>query len=335
MSKITDDDIRGWLALFSISATAKNKKNILRFLKTGEHDDCAETPPEKCGEVDDDVCAPYTNSKNEKTCVTRKRIEPFEAGVEVIGKDEKHYTLLQKNFVKIGDTVGGVYVSYRIFYNIFQSIENPDKMYVIFPTGDTFKSNVLKYNKKLNRFLNELVELLIGYIAKNKKQQIILCGHSMGCVVAIFAGMRLRDRSHALFKKHIKVVGSGAFKCLDGGSKFSGLENVKIFMLFVKSDGGDGDDIMVDYFANAGYMPQNYKPLTMIAFETGSETAAVSFEMNNKKTYNYLTKAESEVLHQWVHYYKILILLYPYGGVSSKKNAKNKTKKIKYVNSNL
>lgn len=94
----------------------------------------------------------------------------------------------------------------KLFFYVFNEIESRN-VYLIFPAGDVLHS---LYNSEF--FLNIYFNYVIEYIKQLDADNIILGGHSMGCVYAQFIGNKLLKENRDLFESKIWIVGTAPFK---------------------------------------------------------------------------------------------------------------------------
>ncbi len=94
----------------------------------------------------------------------------------------------------------------KLFFYVFNEIESRN-VYLIFPAADVIRS---LYNSEY--FLNIYFNYVIEYIRQLDADNIILGGHSMGCVYAQFIGNKLLKENRDLFESKIWIVGTAPFK---------------------------------------------------------------------------------------------------------------------------
>ena len=92
----------------------------------------------------------------------------------------------------------------------------------------------------MNNFLNDIYNIIFGTeeapgyiddIIKSRKK-IVLCGHSMGCVLAIQLALRIQQRNRIALENYLIVMGSASYRCLrpEEAASFHDLPNVFIFV---------------------------------------------------------------------------------------------------------
>ncbi len=296
--------ISEWISLENIVAHDFGKKYLTQ-MKSGESDECEDKEWEECV----DKCTSNITSTDKNICVSRNRIKRFttekELANKITGKNRQKYKLVDSEFLSSDMT---------IYYLVFIS-EETNHIYVLFPTGRAFCRNEDDYdcnnelhNPKINQFLNGLITKLLR--DHNRDSKIVICGHSMGCVLALHTAMLLKTRDEAFFHSRVVVVGSGPFKYSDVDLKtrwFYNLSNIKIFV-FVRINSaemyGKKQSAYIDSIVSKPIGPTevkfNYEPLTYIS-KDGVEVNDSDYDfVINKNT------AFNRTIHSWKNYYSAL-----------------------------
>ena len=335
MSSIDEVYIKEWLALQNI-VTHKYGKKYLEILNGT--DDCEKLNNNECEQ--DNKCHIYISEtiQNSIKCVSKSRIKQFmsyEVSPRIIGKNQEYYKLLST--VEFKGTIQYEKNTVKIYYYIFLS-EKTNNIYILFPTGNIFYENYIETNKHLNKFIHTLIDEILNHTMQ-PNQKIIICGHSMGCVLSLYTAMVLKQTNEDFFNSNIIIIGSAPFK-YSKNEDFNYLTNVKIFAIGLKSH----NTVYVDCFLyNGPDGLNNYKPLTYI-IQTGSrletyETYIDEIEEDGKKIIPVpmVNNDYCEIYHNWNTYYNLLIKIYPFdkkGGKyrSCKKRCKYRSCKQKRTN---
>ena len=166
-----------------------------------------------------DGCKNYKSSRGNR-CINKLRIKYFEGS-----------ELAQKITGKFGDV-------FKIYYTIpFNNTEigitiychilvNNNDVYILFNCGKVFNAEEL-YKSKLIDYLDKLYKNILSY----DFDKIVLCGHSMGCVLASRLGHLIYEKDINYFNDKCLIIGSAPFKwLLKSNRTFKNLSNVFIFI---------------------------------------------------------------------------------------------------------
>jgi hypothetical protein len=329
MSVIDEVYIKEWLALQNI-VTHKYGKKYLE--KSNETDECEQWPNDICNKkIDCDIYKSET--QNSIKCVSKSRIKHFmssDVSPRIIGKNQQYYKLISS--VKFNGTIHYKNNVVNIYYYMFLS-EETNHIYILFPTGYIFDKNYIETNNDLKKFINDLRDKILNHQMK-PNQKIIICGHSLGCVLSLYTAMALKAKNEDFFNSNIIIIGSAPFK-YSKNEDFNYLTNVKIFAIGLKLE----NTVYVDCFLYKG--PDglnNYKPLTYI-IQTGSslDTYETYIDEIEIIPVPIVSNDYCEMYHNWKNYYDFLIKKYPFdkkGGKyrSSKKRCKYRSRKQKRTN---
>jgi len=292
--------INEWLSIENI-ATKKYQQKFLKDYR-GLQDDC-EKYKNDCEYHEG--CEKYKRllSKTKKTqtlCVAKERIKSFKKGVSLYGKNKRIYRILETNLLGLID-------GDEVYYLIMLSVST-NNIYILFPTGAVFKNN-LRDMPNLVNFLQSLNDYIMTNLLSFNK--IIFCGHSMGCVLSIFAATLMNDRDNSLFQEKFMLIGSAPYKCISDNS-FSNLLNVYIFVYGDENEEPPNKPILkVDCYIFKGVSEYNYSPL-------------IYFGVNGiiKNTENYTIEEQDfgcSYLHMWENYYNLLSKIFTNEMVASYK----------------
>lgn len=331
MSVIDEVYIKEWLALQNI-VTHKYGKKYLE--KSNGQDECEQWTNDICNKkIDCDIYESET--QNSIKCVSKSRIKHFmssDVSPRIIGKNQQYYKLIST--VKFNGTIHYKDNIVNIYYYMFLS-EETNHIYILFPTGYIFDENYIETNNELKKFINDLRDKILNHQMK-PNQKIIICGHSLGCVLSLYTAMALKDKNKDFFNSNIIIIGSAPFK-YSKNEDFNYLTNVKIFAIGLKLE----NTVYVDCFLYKGPNGlNNYKPLTYI-IQTGSNLDTYETYIDEIKDNEtditpvpIMNNDYCEMYHNWKNYYDFLIKKYPFdkkGGKyrSCKKRGKYRSRKQK------
>lgn len=329
-----DSYIKEWLALENI-VLGKFQRS---YLTPVSDDNCSKHIFIQC--KNEKGCQTYRKSgSNKDICVTETRIKRFaeESSPEIVGKNEKLYRLVYT--VKYdGDT--GTFVPAEIYYYILLSPTND--IYILFPAGSVFKKDQLTDNPDLKTFLQKLVNTIFAE-KLGDGNKVIICGHSMGCVLSLYTGIMIKEQNEVFFNSNIIIIGSAPHKHSDNTHNFSNLKNVIIFVFCTISSDNNYE---YDCYADKGIDDlANYTPFTY--FTSDEKYQDTIFDYKNAKLITDTTVKYQPIkapwicdyLHSWDNYFPILNKIYPIksdeknnGGRSIKRKARRKRRQtIKHV----
>jgi hypothetical protein len=163
--------------------------------------------------------------------------------------------------------------------------------------------------------------------------RIVICGHSLGCVNALYTAKIIKNNDRHFFIKKCFIIGSAPFKTNDLKLLYD-MPNVKIFAYCEIID----NVAKIDCFLEKGYDGIKYKSIqyfttinnngyelihdiTMYNIELFNDTDRMS--INNNYT-------ECQVSHRWENYYNGLSQIYKYNEQQDKITSKLGGKSIKY-----
>jgi hypothetical protein len=323
-----DSYIKEWLALENIVTKPFNKR-YLEPLLPDTKDKCLEEIDKVCELRNNNNCKIYITTTNDQLCVTKTRIKSFQATETaplIVGKNRKSYRLMST--VKFDENID----SAEIYYYIFLSLST-NNIYILFPTGVVFTNDEFK-NIKLKSFLQQLInEILKEDLSSDQK--IIICGHSMGCVLSLYTGIIIQQTDENFFNSKIIIIGSAPFKYSnDSLFTFSYLHNVKIFAFCIIKE----NEAFIDCFVVQGPNNFNYNPLTYFTKDYKDNNSYLIDDIN---TYTLFALQEGcDFIHSWENYYSVLTKIYPFtkfivktGGMRSLKPRRKRTRTLKNTKS--
>jgi len=256
-------------------------------------DSCEKIDLDNCEK--NDRCKIYKSSKGEK-CINASRIKFFEGN-----------ELAQKITGKFGD-------KFKLYYTIPFNLDdikislychilvNNNDIYVLFNCGKIFDSNAL-YKQEFIEYLNKLFSKIMKY----KFNKLILCGYSMGCVLALRFGYFIFKNFKNTFFNKCLIIGAAPFKWMPKDEKeFNNLPNVFIFInkLF------GYDRILIENENNEKNFNLNL-PLYVLQYEfnedaeTKAKKKKVVFSIKKiiELPEDHCSKRNFDICHNWTSYF--------------------------------
>ena len=186
-------------------------------------------------------CGIYISSSNQgqQKCVNKARIKYFEGGElaqKITGRNGDEFKIL--GTIPYGghdgeDTDFGQIGYSTIYCNILSDGNN---LYILFNCGSVFDSSELWSEDDQSPFIKYL-DMLFNELEKNgfydnQGAKLILCGHSMGCVLACRFAYFIKEKNNDFFNNQCIVIGSAPFRWLpeEKAKNFNNLDNVCIFI---------------------------------------------------------------------------------------------------------
>jgi hypothetical protein len=305
------NSLNEWVGIENIATLSFDHE---RILPDPEYRDTCTARTIDC--LDDKRCKIHIKSDDSEICIDKKRISDFRTkNITISGKSGAQFKVIDsgKPTRSWEGYLTGIQDEDVDYW--YQILETETTKYVLFPTGES--SNILK-KPNIQKFLKTLCDKLI-----KSNTSYCLCGHSMGCVLALNLALLIYEKNPAYFLKKITVIGSGPFRWLSEERRgtFDDLPNVFVFVLI--------DDGYVDWFfqnepsgetTNGHYLPY------YLLDSQGSFTKMSDIDIESNKN----TKIQNDI-HLWGNYYGA------FNGASSggkrkprtKRRTKNKNKSIK------
>ena len=228
-----------WNQICQLYGIDNNKEKLLQFVKNWiniqnlsfwnigqtylmnkKNDECSLKEIDNCVS---DICDKYF-SKSTKTekCVAKERIKEFVNNAIINNRKQQiKYKLIH---IKLDVELG-------MYYYVLEQI-NTNNCYILFSSGNVMSKEDL-YNRLRIKFYKEAKE----YIEALPYENIILCGHSLGCVLAQIIGLEIIKENYNFFKERVWIIGSAPFLWLDmDKEEFNRLtkDRMIIFASFVK-----------------------------------------------------------------------------------------------------
>ena len=143
------------------------------------------------------MCVVYTDSKEKKTCVPKKRVKSFSTGTIILGVNGARFKILY--------TEQYDHVNEHVYVYILLSIDT-NILYVLWSS-----KLVLEHSKIVSIDIDELINQL--RIFMETVNYVIFCGHSMGCVLSQYLAIKCVGVDLDISK--INVIGSGPFSWME------------------------------------------------------------------------------------------------------------------------
>jgi hypothetical protein len=173
---------------------------------------CIQYPNNGCP---DEKCSIYTSESTRKTkCVSKERMKIYPGNIfdntneyRINSKNKnKQYKIIKKMELQqyTANSKKIIYISYCFL----QDIETED-LYIIFGPGVVYNENEL-YTQEILGILDNIANNILEILSKKRLRNIILCGHSFGCVLAQIIGILLIKKSMELIN-NLWIIGSAPF----------------------------------------------------------------------------------------------------------------------------
>ena len=230
--------VKNWVAIYNTSIWKYGNEFLHPYTKTQESflDECETRPLSEC--ETDENCAKYKNKK----CVNKSRVQVFEPNVSFFDDDQNEYIF--KDLISTTYNPRGVYqgtsslrrddyLNEEFTCHIFQR-KNTNDVYLAFSTGRLIKDIYTAVAPK------DFIEKTLEYIKtnyyenrNNEVQNIILCGHSQGCVMAQYIGLLIMKDRPDIFNQKYWIIGSGPFHWIHHEDEAIFTKNAKKIAIFV------------------------------------------------------------------------------------------------------
>lgn len=279
--------IKEWISIYNVANDIDKK--YLQELGENEIEKCGFDSDEMCLDNKEIECSIYKS-----TCVSKKRIKKWRDNKEHLSKDKSIlYKLLGVKELKL------LYFHSKIYYYKYLS-SLTQNILIMFPTGTTQIVDLLFVNSDLNIFIEELLDNIIS--AHTNNQKYIFCGHSMGSILAFYAGYRMKEKNPVFFDNHCIVIGSGHFKWIpETDTSFTNLHNVRAY---VYGEIHEKNELILDTYYNLQFEGKtHYSPSTYLIKKNNTEF--IELTDITQYTINY-----SSQLHTWYYYLNAFEYLY-------------------------
>lgn len=320
--------IRNWISIENIATkpfTLLNRKFSRQFLDNSKfitkdgilNDPCMSISSQDCTKHSDINCTPYYSSREEKLiCVNKFRIKNFEGS--------KLSQLINGKFgeiFKIIDTLPYTFQrDKRLGHTIYCHVLTHEKkgivtLYILFNTGSILNANLLWDEPFTSSYLELLYKKYI-LLYKNSYQKVVLCGHSMGAVLALRLGYHVFVNDISVFTDKVLVIGSGPFKWFlkNQDKNYFNSNNIEIFLnasLYNSKWGVDpviNNILSVNQMQDETYQNQDdfivYYPMIMIDNSKFNKTGVLKYSSLDETSDNYYSILGID--HSWNRYFTVI-----------------------------
>lgn len=192
---------RNWVNIQSIIFIGRGKKYLI-----GKNNDnnCIKHSPntsENCR----DKCMIYNIGKTARKCISKERLKVYPSNFlnnqqhRINSKNhEKRYIIIKKK--KSGNNIS---------YCFLQDIDKSD-LYIIFGVGEVIYTKDDLYSEEILKILDDIATNILQILSEKSLKNIILCGHSFGCVLAQIIGILL-IKKNIEFINYLWIIGSAPF----------------------------------------------------------------------------------------------------------------------------
>jgi hypothetical protein len=208
ISEVLKEFTRNWTEIENLIEWNFDQEYLID-LDSNKEDICEKKPLETClvkTLEDDNDCVLYKKKK----CVNSERRQIFGIGARVESQINK------QNKFKVVDAIFDEYVPPSIGFRFFESeyfkcyiLKNNNNLYFLLSVGnirfDIYESEECK------EFIKKIINNIKTYYTNEQIENIILCGHSQGCVISQYIGLMIIKDNEAFFTEKIWIVGSGPF----------------------------------------------------------------------------------------------------------------------------
>ena len=180
--------------MYSKLASWKSGKKYLLY-KTDSN--CKNKSATNC--TSNEKCNIYRSETRRTTmCVNKNSIKTFEKGSVIKNK------LYDLPYRLINHSEDKAFEQYLI-------LEDENNCFILFNYGEVLYENIL-YGEELKKNISIIAQKIIRELS-GKYENLVLCGHSIGCVFASMIGMQI-FKENPEFRDKLYVIGSAPFKWL-------------------------------------------------------------------------------------------------------------------------
>lgn len=328
-----DKLISEWISIQNVVVEKSYNKMMVEELGfDNEVDVCTFISIEKCEKTKE-----YCVIQNNK-CISSSRLKKMHAKkTQIISRStgEKFEVIFSKQL----DTVETMVASIQMYYVVLRSIKT-GHIYVLFSSGIVLKASDFIENPKVKDGLIDLIIFLKRYLLENHNKKIILGGHSMGAILALYSGYLFKKHDSTLFHSNVVVLGSGIAKSVSDDMlvEMSNLPNIKMFISGEVRKTKTTNKILYDCLQDKGDMNM-YTPLNYIYKELVDDTFSYRVTPKSELTFKLEIGNENQCkkVHMWSYYVSLLEQLYNYKQLHTSRTKsirKSKTKTLRnYIKS--
>jgi len=298
--------LKEWSDIQNIVIEKEYNKFILDELSLNEED--------VCERLNQDNCTKAANCMEWKSnCVNKRRVKRMHTeNVMITSKNYKiKFRVLDSMFMS---KVQLTSVTIDMYYCIVESTVSGN-VYVLFSSGIVLTKAELYDNKELNDRM-ALLRLKIVQLARLGKR-IILGGHSMGSVLAMYAGWEIYSHNKSVFTNSVVILGTAGAKWMTPEmSDYATQPNVVQFISGELRVAKKSSKLLLDCFQIDGDSDftafPNYKILYTDT-EDGTYHVITPSEaeyMGYTLTHTGKGSSQCKKLHMWKYYMEILQDIY-------------------------
>lgn len=196
---IFDKIIQNYFEYFNDSLKKNNIKNIFKYIEGDNRNLFVKLLLKETNNLtNEEIIIKLKNLKQSNFNYYRELIKEY---FRIIKQNEygNYNNNNKKNYISNSN-------SQKLFFYQFHEIDS-DNIYLIFPAGEILYD---LYDSKY--FLHHYFDHVLEYILQLNFNNIILGGHSMGCVYAQYIGNLLLKKNLYFFESKIWIVGTAPFK---------------------------------------------------------------------------------------------------------------------------
>lgn len=293
--------IKEWISIYNVVNNID--KIYLQELGENEIEKCGFDNEEMCPltVVDNNTqkkieCSTYASTKQGYLCVSKNRIKKWRDNPKHLSKDKSIlYELLDVKELKL------LYFRSKIYYYKYLS-STTQNILIMFPIGTIEIVDLLFGDNNLKKFIKDLLDSIIS--AHTKNQKYIFCGHSMGSILAFYAGYLMKEKNSVFFDNHCIVIGSGHFKWIpETDTSFTNLHNVRAY---VYGEIHEKNELILDTYYNLQFEGKtHYSPSIYLIKKNNTEF----IELTDITQYTINYSSELHYLYYYLNAFEYLYVL--------------------------
>lgn len=229
---VADKYVNIWIEIENI--LCRNWFTEREFAEYMENDNCEKLTLDACNFP---CKLYYSQSKKQKFCYNQDRIKIYGAPLELDSRYCKiHYkflsTLAYREDIDKQKSEKGI--SVVIYCHIMSTILNGKNVFIIGFNCGEFELNMNSlYDEDFENYLSSILMQITLLNNSNSYNKMLICGHSMGCMLALRFSLYLYKNHKDFFLKKCICIGSGQTRTIKKNyitDNFTNLPNIKIFI---------------------------------------------------------------------------------------------------------
>ena len=168
---------RNWVNIQSIIFLYRGKNNDNNCIKHSPN------TSENCI----DKCMIYNISKTTRKCISKERLKVYPSNFV----NNQQHRINSKNHEKRYIIIKKKNSENNISYCFLQDIDMKSDLYIIFGVGKVIYTKDDLYSEEILGILDDIATNILQILSEKSLKNIILCGHSFGCVLAQIIGILL------------------------------------------------------------------------------------------------------------------------------------------------